>query len=98
MVDLQVNGYAGVDLLTAPAEEWAVAGGAMARDGVTSYVANLITSPPPMLEAAAGCRPRGPWRRARAGARGVSGRTWRARSSRRTGAARTRPSTCATPT
>ncbi len=45
LVDLQVNGYAGVDFLTAPAEEWAVAARAMARDGVTSFVANLITAP-----------------------------------------------------
>lgn len=44
-VDLQVNGYAGVDFLTSDAEAWAVAARAMARDGVTAYVANLITSP-----------------------------------------------------
>lgn len=49
LVDLQVNGYAGVDFLTAPAGEWPVAARAMARDGVTAFVANLITSPPAML-------------------------------------------------
>jgi N-acetylglucosamine-6-phosphate deacetylase len=46
LVDLQVNGYAGVDLLTSPADEWHRAAQGMARDGVTSFVANLITSPP----------------------------------------------------
>jgi N-acetylglucosamine-6-phosphate deacetylase len=54
MVDLQVNGYAGVDFLTAPPEQWLHAARAMARDGVTSFVANLITSPAPMVEAAVG--------------------------------------------
>ena len=44
-VDLQVNGYAGVDLLSSPADQWEVAARALARDGVTSYVANLITAP-----------------------------------------------------
>lgn len=52
LVDLQVNGYAGVDLLTSPVEGWARAAAAMARDGVTSYVANLITSPPELTAAA----------------------------------------------
>lgn len=49
LVDLQVNGYAGVDLLTSPPEQWAVAARAMARGGVTAYVANLITSPSELL-------------------------------------------------
>jgi N-acetylglucosamine-6-phosphate deacetylase len=52
LVDLQVNGYAGVDLLTSPVEGWVTAAAAMARDGVTSYVANLITSPPALTTAA----------------------------------------------
>src|SRR4051812_36031634 len=45
LVDLQVNGYAGVDFLAADVEGWAAASRALARAGVTSYVANLITSP-----------------------------------------------------
>ncbi|HEX7188160.1 MAG TPA: amidohydrolase family protein [Actinomycetes bacterium] len=45
LVDVQVNGYAGIDLLTAPADDWQVAARAMARHGVTSFVANLITAP-----------------------------------------------------
>ncbi len=49
LVDLQVNGYAGVDLLTAAPAQWATAARAMARDGVTSFVANLITSPEPVV-------------------------------------------------
>ena len=54
LVDLQVNGYAGVDFLSSPAEEWHEAGRAMARAGVTAYVANLVTSPPSLLTAALG--------------------------------------------
>lgn len=45
MVDLQVNGYAGVDLLSADVDGWAHVAGALARVGVTAFVANLITSP-----------------------------------------------------
>jgi N-acetylglucosamine-6-phosphate deacetylase len=54
MVDLQVNGYAGVDFLGADVEAWATASRAMARAGVTSYVANLITSPAPVVTEALG--------------------------------------------
>ena len=46
LVDLQVNGYAGVDFLSSEEDGWRDAGRALARDGVTSYVANLITAPP----------------------------------------------------
>jgi len=52
MIDLQVNGYAGIDFLTADAEEWSVAARAMAQDGVGAYVANLITSPYDVLSRA----------------------------------------------
>lgn len=52
MVDLQVNGYAGVDFLTAPPEKWLRAARAMARDGVTSFVANLITATEDVLRGA----------------------------------------------
>jgi len=45
LVDLQVNGYAGVDFLTSEVEGWRSAAQALARDGVTAYVANLITAP-----------------------------------------------------
>lgn len=47
LVDLQVNGYGGVDLLQAADDAaWHTARRALARDGVTAFVANLITSPP----------------------------------------------------
>jgi N-acetylglucosamine-6-phosphate deacetylase len=49
MVDLQVNGYGGVDFLTADDGGWTDAARAMAREGVTAYVANLITSPEPLV-------------------------------------------------
>jgi N-acetylglucosamine-6-phosphate deacetylase len=44
LVDLQVNGYAGVDLLTEPERAREVAD-ALAQDGVTAWQPTLITSP-----------------------------------------------------
>jgi len=52
LVDLQVNGYAGVDFLTDGVGGWVEAARAMARAGVTAFVANLITAPEPMTLAA----------------------------------------------
>jgi N-acetylglucosamine-6-phosphate deacetylase len=51
-VDLQVNGYAGVDFLTADAPGWHEAARALARDGVTSFLPTLITAPREKLLAA----------------------------------------------
>ena len=51
-VDLQVNGYAGADFLTSGEDGWVHAARALARAGVTAFVANLITSPEPMTTAA----------------------------------------------
>ena len=45
LVDLQVNGFAGVDFLDADAEELRRAGDALARSGVTSFLPTLITAP-----------------------------------------------------
>jgi N-acetylglucosamine-6-phosphate deacetylase len=44
-VDLQVNGFAGVDLLVADAAGYAQAGDAIARTGVTAYQPTFISSP-----------------------------------------------------
>jgi N-acetylglucosamine-6-phosphate deacetylase len=44
-VDLQVNGFAGVDFLSASAEDYAAAGEALAATGVTAFQPTLITSP-----------------------------------------------------
>jgi N-acetylglucosamine-6-phosphate deacetylase len=44
LVDLQVNGYAGVDLLSEPERAGEVAA-ALARDGVTSWQPTLVTAP-----------------------------------------------------
>src|SRR5438093_856690 len=44
LVDLQVNGYAGIDLLAEPDRGRDVAE-ALARDGVTAWQPTLITSP-----------------------------------------------------
>ena len=54
MVDLQVNGYAGVDFLGADVDGWLEAARVLARGGVTSYVANLITSPESVVTDALG--------------------------------------------
>jgi len=43
-VDLQVNGFAGVDFLGADADGFAVAGEALLETGVTAYLPTLITS------------------------------------------------------
>lgn len=43
-VDLQVNGFAGVDFLGADADGFALAGEALLESGVTSYLPTLITS------------------------------------------------------
>ena len=44
-VDLQVNGYAGIDLLTEP-ERWREVAEALARLGVTTWQPTLVSAPP----------------------------------------------------
>jgi N-acetylglucosamine-6-phosphate deacetylase len=44
-VDLQVNGYAGVDFSTASGDEWRVAREALLRDGVTAFQPTFVTGP-----------------------------------------------------
>lgn len=51
-VDLQVNGYAGVDFLDADADGYRRAGEALLETGVTSYLPTLITAPEDRLLAA----------------------------------------------
>ena len=93
-VDLQVNGFAGVDLMHAGAAARASAGAAMLATGVTAYRPTVITAAEDELVAALGAigGPHAP------GGRGCSARTSRARSCTRTGSARTPPSTAATRT
>jgi N-acetylglucosamine-6-phosphate deacetylase len=52
LVDLQVNGFAGVDLLAAEDEEFRVVGAALARHGVTAYLPTLITAEPAVTDRA----------------------------------------------
>jgi N-acetylglucosamine-6-phosphate deacetylase len=52
LVDLQVNGFAGVDFLTAAIDGYARAGAALARSGVLAYQPTLITSEPEQTLAA----------------------------------------------
>lgn len=52
LVDLQVNGFAGVDFLHADAEDYIRAGAALARTGVLAYQPALITSAPDQTVAA----------------------------------------------
>ena len=77
-VDLQVNGFAGVDFLGADADGYAAAGDALLETGVTAYLPTFITSPRGRPRRRA---PRGA--RRRRAARASSARTSRARSSRR---------------
>ena len=49
LVDLQVNGIAGVDLLGADADGYATAGAALAAAGVTAYLPTFVTAPEPEL-------------------------------------------------
>jgi N-acetylglucosamine-6-phosphate deacetylase len=62
-VDLQVNGFAGVDFLGADADGYAAAGEALLETGVTAYLPTFITSAEDDLVAALGAvphKPRGP--------------------------------------
>jgi len=52
LVDLQVNGFAGVDFLDADADGLRRASLALARTGVTAYLPTLITAPAERLVAA----------------------------------------------
>jgi N-acetylglucosamine-6-phosphate deacetylase len=52
LIDLQVNGFAGVDFLAAAPEDHSIAAAALAAAGVTAYQPTLITSPPESLRAA----------------------------------------------
>jgi N-acetylglucosamine-6-phosphate deacetylase len=45
-IDVQVNGFAGIDFLPASTEEYRRAGEAMAATGITAYLPTLITAPP----------------------------------------------------
>ena len=45
-IDLQVNGFAGVDFLAADPQDYATAGAAMAATGVTAFAPTLITADP----------------------------------------------------
>jgi N-acetylglucosamine-6-phosphate deacetylase len=63
LVDLQVNGYAGVDFLSADAHGYRAAGEALLAAGVTAFQPTLITAPEDELTAAlaeAHERPGGP--------------------------------------
>ncbi|MGH8868531.1 MAG: N-acetylglucosamine-6-phosphate deacetylase, partial [Actinomycetes bacterium] len=52
LVDAQVNGYAGVDLVDASPQEWAHVSQRLVRAGVTAYVPTFISASVDVLEAA----------------------------------------------
>jgi N-acetylglucosamine-6-phosphate deacetylase len=52
LVDLQVNGFAGVDFLTADADGYRRAGSAILETGVTSFLPTFVSAPEPDLRAA----------------------------------------------
>ena len=74
-VDLQVNGFGGVDFATADAAGYERAGEALLETGVTAYLPTLITAPEPALAASLREVPR------ESAARGSSACTSRGRSS-----------------
>lgn len=93
-VDLQVNGFAGVDLSEADADGYRRAGEALLATGVTAYQPTFITAPLQTLTSASGRSagsPQAPGRRS-------SARTSRARSCRPPGWAPIHWTTGATPT
>ena len=92
-VDLQVNGFGGVDFLDADADGYRRAGEALLETGVTAYLPTLITSPEQQILAAMREVPI-----ERCTGRASSGCTSKGRSSRRTGSARTRRPRAAIPT
>ena len=92
-VDLQVNGFGGVDFLDADADGYARAGEALLETGVTAYLPTLITAP----EERARRRARARSRKTAAG-RASSARTSKARSSRPGGSGRILPPRGVTPT
>ena len=49
-VDLQVNGFGGVDFATASSDEWLHASRLLASTGVTSYLANIISNDPTAID------------------------------------------------
>ncbi len=51
-VDLQVNGYAGVDFSAASEDDWRVAREALLRDGVTAFQPTFVTAPLDEMRAA----------------------------------------------
>lgn len=51
-VDVQVNGYGGVDFLAGDVAAWHEAARALARDGVGAFLPTLITAPPEATAAA----------------------------------------------
>jgi len=65
LVDLQVNGFGGVDFLDADADGYRRAGEALLETGVTAYLPTLITSPQEQLLAAMREIPQGDRRRPR---------------------------------
>lgn len=59
-VDLQVNGFAGIDFLEADADGYRRAGDALLESGVTAYLPTFITAPEERLLAALHAVPTGP--------------------------------------
>jgi N-acetylglucosamine-6-phosphate deacetylase len=52
LIDLQVNGYAGIDVMHATSDEIVELGVALARTGVLAYQPTLITAPPELIRLA----------------------------------------------
>src|SRR3954452_21613398 len=51
-IDLHINGFAGIDFLTAEPDDYAMVGRALAATGVTAYLPTFVTSPLSAFESA----------------------------------------------
>ena len=97
LVDLQVNGFRGVDVLQATSGEILELGVELAHTGVLWYQPTLITAPPELTRLALARSARRPLT-ASPGAPGFSVRISKGRSSARLERVRTLPSTCGSQT
>ena len=85
LVDLQVNGYFGVEMQAADPAGWATVIERLPATGCTAFLPTFITAPVRQLADALGCVREYCRQPESGGARGCSACIWKGRSSRRAG-------------
>ena len=88
-VDLQVNGYYGVELADMRPDEWQLVASRLPETGTTAFMPTFITAPVSRLARALQDTPAVATAAAGAGRPGSSACTWKGRSSPRCGPGRT---------